>query len=164
MQIQNRGIINHEYLVLKFQSNPTDTLYILAEKAIGEQGAGIAVQKVEPTENDLNPVLLLEIDCGGVAMNLDSLQKILLEADTPHYDLRDHNCWDYATNATKRVLMECIAMVSGGDEAKKAQLEKAHKDLEANLLLRGITNAWKSLVECWAAIPGQVAAKVVGTW
>ena len=147
------GSINHEYLVLEVQSNPTDKLYILAEKTCGENGAGITVQRAEPADCDQQQVVLHVIDCGGVAMTLDSLQKLLLEADTPHYDLRDHNCWDYATSATKRLLMECIAKVSGEDEAKKAKLEKALQDLEANLNAQGIFNVWKKAVEWWANIP-----------
>ena len=147
-----RGFINHEYLVLELQSNPTDKLYILAEKTGGENGAGITVQRAEPADYDQQQVVLHVIDCGGVAMKLDSLQKLLLEADTPHYDLRNHNSWDYATIATKRVLEECIAKVSGGDEAKKAQLEKALQDLEANLNALHICNVCIKAAEWWAML------------
>ena len=157
--VQMRGFINHEYLVLELQEVPTDKLYILAEKTGGEDGAGITVQMAEPADFDLKQVVL-HFDCGWVAMNLDSLQKLLLEADTPHYDLQDHNCWDYATSATKRVLMECIAKVSGEDEAKKAKLEKALQDLEANLNAQGIFNVWKKAVEWWANIP----KKAIQAW
>ncbi len=141
-----RGFINHEYLVLELQSNSSDKLYILAEKRGGKGGAGIYIKKAEPAEYDEKNVVLLGIDCGGVGMQLDSLQNLLLEADTPHYNLRDHNCWDYATSATKRVLLECIAkVISSGAEAKRARLEKALQDLEANLNSKNIVNTWKKV-------------------
>jgi hypothetical protein len=142
-----RGLINHEYLVLEVQSSsPTEKLYILAEKIGGKGEAGIYIQKAEPADYDKKNVVLLDIDCGGVPMKLDSLQSLLLEADTPHYNLRDHNCWDYATSATKRLLMECIAKVSGGDEAKRARLQQELQDLEANLNSKNIVNTWKKVV------------------
>ena len=140
-----RGLINHEYLVLEVQSSPTDKLYILAEKKGGKGKAGIYIQKAEPGDYDEKNVVLLGIDCGGVPMKLDSLQNLLLEADTPHYNLRDHNCWDYATSAVKRLLMECITKVSGGDEAKR-QLQKELQDLEANLNSKGIVKTWEKVI------------------
>ena len=140
-----RGLINHEYLVLEVQSSTTEKLYILAEKNGGKGEAGIYIQKAEPGDYDEKNVVLLGIDCGGVPMKLDSLQNLLLEADTPHYNLRDHNCWDYATSAAKRLLMECIVKVSGGDEAKR-QLQKELQDLEANLNSKGIVKTWEKVI------------------
>jgi len=146
--VQRRGLINHEYLVLELvpevQSSPSDKRYILAEKVGGKGKAGIHVQMAEPADYDEKNVVLLEIECGGVPMRLDNLQKLLLEADTPHYNLRDHNCWDYATTATKRLLNECITKVSsGGDEAKRARLQRELQDLEANLNAKNIVKTWK---------------------
>ena len=145
--MQMRGLINHDYLVLEVQSSsPVETLYILAQKNSGKGTAGIYIQKAEPEDYDEKNVVLLGIDCGGVPMKLDSLQTLLLEADTPHYNLQDNNCWDYATKATKRLLNECIFKVSGGDEAKRARLQKALQYLEANLYSKNIINIWKRLV------------------
>jgi hypothetical protein len=144
--VQRRGLINHEYLVLKVQSSPSDNLYILAEKVGNKGKVGIHVQVAYPEDYDEKNVVLLEIDCGGVPMKLDSLEKLLLEADTPDYNLRDHNCWDYATSATKRLLNECIAKVSGGDEAKRARLQQELQDLEANLNSKNIVNTWKKVI------------------
>jgi hypothetical protein len=143
-----RGLINHDYLVLEVQpSSPTEKLYILAHKIGGKSGAGIYIQMALPADYDKKYVVLLGIDCGGVPMKLDSLQSLLLEADTPHYNVRDHNCWDYATSATKRVLNECIAkVISGGDEAKVARLQQELQELEAKLTNKNFINTCKKVI------------------
>jgi hypothetical protein len=151
-----KHLINHDYLVLEIRPGDTreDRFFISAQKQNGEKpGIHIASVKLEEKASVLHEgVLHYSINCNK-KIPLKTLIEILKEGDA-HYNLRDANCWDYATAATKRVLKEC-AHLPGTSEEEKIRLEKEHYDLEANLATSKLFSTFKFLFE--TLFPGSAA-------
>lgn len=120
--------------------------YVVAQKLSGEKpGIHISPVSLEKKEEVLHKgVLHYLIDC-HTKIPLKSLLEILKEG-SPHYSLRNANCWDYATATTKRLLQECAHM-SGISTTEVIRLEKEYNDLEAHLTSRSIRSTFKFLLE-----------------
>jgi hypothetical protein len=141
-----KQLINHDYLVLEIRPGDTrmDRFFIVAQKLSGKN-PGIHISRVVLEEKASvlhDGVLHYSILCDK-KIPLKTLVDILKEGD-PDYNLRDANCWDYATAATKRVVKEC-AHLPGTSEEEKTRLEKEHDDLEANLTSKTIISTLKLL-------------------
>ena len=140
-QVSSRSLINHDYLVLELQGGGGEKYYIRAHKLQrggDQEKAGIYINPLEKkaVKNELNNgVKLYAIKC-GVHIPLMSIIKTL-KAANPDYNLRDNNCWDYATFTAKELALEC-SRVAGITSVEKARLEKESSDLEANLTSRHI--------------------------
>lgn len=135
-----RGIINHDYIVVELVPKSGDNLHILAEKR-SEGPPGIHVRKAVPAEYKDECVVTLDVNCYDVPMDLNTIEECLLQADTPDYNVKTHNCWDYATIACKQ-LLKCVSEFAV-DVGTKEQLLKQLTDLNDNLLRAQMFNAWK---------------------
>jgi hypothetical protein len=151
-QMKERGVINHDYLVLELQPGDPSSkkFYILAEKLVaggklGKAGIYISYKTADEAGFLLNDkTKLYDIKCGQKHfIPLDSILAILKEVN-PDYSLRNANCWDYATKTTKWLAMKC-AEVYGISAEEKARFISEHDNLEVNLNNKKMQNVAKTV-------------------
>ncbi|EFJ16829.1 hypothetical protein SELMODRAFT_421486 [Selaginella moellendorffii] len=102
--INPKSIINHDFLVIVLVVGGVEQFF-LAEKCGPGEECGINITLVRSLGEYTN-AKLLNFDCEDTPLELHELMRILENHD-PQYSHHDKNCWEYAMNTTKKLLMEC---------------------------------------------------------
>ncbi|EFJ04363.1 hypothetical protein SELMODRAFT_432487 [Selaginella moellendorffii] len=98
------SIINHDFLVIVLVVGGMEQFF-LAEKCGPGEECGINITLVRSLGEYTN-AKLLNFDCEDTPLELHELMRILENHD-PQYSHHDKNCWEYAMNTTRKLLMEC---------------------------------------------------------
>ncbi|EFJ16828.1 hypothetical protein SELMODRAFT_445083 [Selaginella moellendorffii] len=102
--INPKSIINHDFLVIVLVVGGVEQFF-LAEKCGPGEECGINITLVRSLGEYTN-AKLLNFDCEDTPLELHELMRILENHD-PQYSHHDKNCWEYAMNTTRKLLMEC---------------------------------------------------------
>ncbi|KAG0612881.1 hypothetical protein M758_6G059500 [Ceratodon purpureus] len=149
-EIQKRGLINHDFLVLEIQpGNGGENFYILAEKLRRDEEGRVGIFVTYRSKGDApcwynKDTKLYTVFCRMKQIALNKLEKVLLSAD-PNYCLQGNNCWEYAMRTVQNLLLELAEDCKTSEAEIKTKLLEEYTNLEANLNDSNIKNHWEDI-------------------
>lgn len=147
--------MNHDYLVVELLTGDKaePKLLIRAEKiGFPAEQAGIHINFCgeEFSGKKAKDVTLYTFDCKKKKMGLEKVVSVL-ESQDADYSVAELNCWEYARNTTKRLLVACKESISGKQEdeeqkQERMRLQREIDDLEGRLSMEHVKNNSKRLL------------------